>query len=47
MITAGVPLGRIDERQEFADLACFLASDSASCITGCAFNVDGGMSPAP
>jgi NAD(P)-dependent dehydrogenase (short-subunit alcohol dehydrogenase family) len=40
-----VPLGRMGDPQEFANLACFLASDAASYITGCAINVDGGKSP--
>tara|TARA_R110000787_G_scaffold137458_19_gene250667 strand:+ start:3454 stop:4230 length:777 start_codon:yes stop_codon:yes gene_type:complete len=42
---SGVPLGRIGESDEFARMACFLVSDAASYITGCAVNVDGGMSP--
>jgi len=42
---ARVPLGRIGEAREFADIACFLASDAASYITGTAVNVDGGMCP--
>jgi NAD(P)-dependent dehydrogenase (short-subunit alcohol dehydrogenase family) len=41
----GVPIGRMGDPQEFANLACFLASDAASYITGCAINVDGGKSP--
>ena len=45
MIRQRVPLQRMGEAREFADLACFLASDSGSYITGCAINVDGGMSP--
>jgi 3-oxoacyl-[acyl-carrier protein] reductase len=40
-----VPLGRIGKAQEFADLACFLASENAGYITGTAINVDGGRSP--
>jgi NAD(P)-dependent dehydrogenase (short-subunit alcohol dehydrogenase family) len=39
-----VPLGRIGRAEEFANLACFLASDAASYITGTAINVDGGHS---
>lgn len=42
---AQIPVGRIGDPDEFANLACFLASDAASHITGCAFNVDGGRSP--
>jgi 3-oxoacyl-[acyl-carrier protein] reductase len=40
-------LGRVGTAQEFANLACFLASDAASYITGTAINVDGGRSPVP
>ena len=40
-----VPLGRIGEAEEFANIACFLASDAGSYVTGTAINVDGGMSP--
>jgi NAD(P)-dependent dehydrogenase (short-subunit alcohol dehydrogenase family) len=40
-----VPLGRIGRAEEFATIACFLASDAGSYITGTAINVDGGRSP--
>ena len=40
-----IPMGRIGESEEFANLACFLASDAASYVTGVAINVDGGSSP--
>lgn len=40
-----IPLGRVGRAEEFANIACFLASDSASYITGTATNVDGGRSP--
>lgn len=40
-----LPMGRIGEAEEFANIACFLVSDAASYITGTAINVDGGMSP--
>jgi NAD(P)-dependent dehydrogenase (short-subunit alcohol dehydrogenase family) len=39
-----VPLGRVGKASEFANLACFLASDAASYIAGTATNVDGGRS---
>jgi NAD(P)-dependent dehydrogenase (short-subunit alcohol dehydrogenase family) len=41
-----IPLGRMGKAEEFANLACFLASEAASYITGTAINVDGGHSPA-
>lgn len=41
----GIPLGRMGEAEEFANLACFLASDAAGYVTGTAINVDGGLSP--
>jgi 3-oxoacyl-[acyl-carrier protein] reductase len=41
----GIPLGRMGEAEEFANLACFLASEAASYVTGTAINVDGGLSP--
>lgn len=40
-----IPLGRIGETEEFANIACFLASDQAAYITGTSINVDGGASP--
>jgi len=40
-----VPMGRMGRAEEFANVACFLASDAASYVTGCAINVDGGRSP--
>jgi len=40
-----VPIGRIGEAEEFANLACFIASDAASYITCVAINIDGGSSP--
>ena len=41
-----IPLGRVGTAEEFANMACFLASDAGSYITGTAINVDGGASPA-
>jgi len=40
-----LPMGRLGNAEEFANLACFLCSDAGSYINGCAINVDGGMSP--
>jgi NAD(P)-dependent dehydrogenase (short-subunit alcohol dehydrogenase family) len=40
-----IPLGRAGKAEEFANLACFLASDQGGYITGTATNVDGGRSP--
>jgi NAD(P)-dependent dehydrogenase (short-subunit alcohol dehydrogenase family) len=40
-----IPLGRVGRAQEFADIACFMASDRASYLSGVAINVDGGRSP--
>ena len=40
-----VPLKRMGKPEEFASVACFLASDAASYVTGTAINVDGGRSP--
>jgi len=38
-----IPLGRIGTPEELAALACFLASDKASYITGTTIQVDGGL----
>lgn len=40
-----VPMGRMGRAEEFAAMACFLASDRASYVTGTSINVDGGRSP--
>jgi 3-oxoacyl-[acyl-carrier protein] reductase len=44
-LAKGVPIGRMGTAEEFANLACFLASEQGSYITGTAINVDGGRSP--
>ncbi|MDF1719886.1 MAG: SDR family oxidoreductase [Minwuia sp.] len=38
-----VPLGRVGEAEEYADLIAFLASDRSTYITGTAVNIDGGL----
>jgi len=38
-----VPIGRVGEASEFADLVAFLVSERAAFITGTAINFDGGM----
>jgi 3-oxoacyl-[acyl-carrier protein] reductase len=38
-----IPLGRLGEPREFADLAVFLASERASFLTGGTYQVDGGV----
>ncbi|GJE46284.1 SDR family NAD(P)-dependent oxidoreductase [Methylobacterium soli] len=40
-----IPLGRVGTPQEFANVACFLASDLAGYVTGTSINVDGNLSP--
>ena len=40
-----IPIGRLGEAEEFANLACSLASEQGGYITGTAINVDGGRSP--
>jgi len=39
-----VPLKRVGEAEEYADLVAFLVSDRAAYITGTAVNIDGGLS---
>ena len=41
---ATIPLGRMGEAEEFADLVAFLVSGRAAYITGTAINFDGGLS---
>jgi 3-oxoacyl-[acyl-carrier protein] reductase len=40
-----IPLGRVGTAEEFANVACFLASDLAGYVSGTSINVDGNMSP--
>ena len=41
-----LPMKRMGKADEAADLALFLASERASYLTGCAINMDGGLSKA-
>jgi NAD(P)-dependent dehydrogenase (short-subunit alcohol dehydrogenase family) len=43
---AQVPMARLGEPQDIANMAAFLASDLSSYITGADFKVDGGISSA-
>ena len=40
-----LPMGRLGLAEEFAAMACFLASDAGGYISGAAINVDGALSP--
>ena len=40
-----VPLGRVGEAEEYADLVAFLCSARSTYITGTAINLDGGSCP--
>jgi NAD(P)-dependent dehydrogenase (short-subunit alcohol dehydrogenase family) len=40
-----IPLGRVGEAEEYADLVAFLCSKRARYITGTAINLDGGLCP--
>ena len=42
----GIPLGRVGEAEEVADVIAFLVSDRASYVSGTAINVDGALSSA-
>ncbi|MEJ2089467.1 MAG: SDR family oxidoreductase [Gammaproteobacteria bacterium] len=44
---ARLPMGRMGEAEEVANLALFLASEAGSYVTGCAINMDGGVSRVP
>jgi len=44
-IGKGIPIGRMGTAQEYANLACFLASEAGSYVTGTAINLDGGACP--
>ena len=40
-VSAGIPLGRVGEPEEVADVFLFLASELASYVTGAVISVDG------
>ena len=40
-----VPIGRINEPQDIAEMVLFLSSEGARNITGQSFNIDGGLIP--
>jgi NAD(P)-dependent dehydrogenase (short-subunit alcohol dehydrogenase family) len=42
-ITKGIPLGRLGEAADVADVCLFLASDLSSYLTGTVIDVNGGM----
>lgn len=42
--SAAIPLGRVGETREAADVISFLVSDRASFVTGSTINIDGGAS---
>jgi NAD(P)-dependent dehydrogenase (short-subunit alcohol dehydrogenase family) len=43
-LAVGIPLGRLAEPEEMAQVALFLLSDRASYVTGQSIVVDGGQS---
>ena len=43
MRTDEIPLGRLAEPEEIADLMYFLSSDKANYITGCTIDITGGV----
>ena len=40
-----VPIGKVGEEIDYANLVAFLSSDRSAYITGTAINVDGGLCP--
>jgi len=40
-----VPMGKVGEEIDYANLVAFLSSDKSSYITGTAINLDGGLCP--
>jgi NAD(P)-dependent dehydrogenase (short-subunit alcohol dehydrogenase family) len=44
LFASQIPLGRMGEHQELANLACYLISDEAAFVTGALVHIDGGES---
>jgi 3-oxoacyl-[acyl-carrier protein] reductase len=42
-VKAAIPLGRLGQPEEVAEMVCFLASDKAAFVTGATFDVNGGL----
>jgi NAD(P)-dependent dehydrogenase (short-subunit alcohol dehydrogenase family) len=42
-VKAAIPLGRLGQPEEIAEMVCFLASDKAAFVTGATFDVNGGL----
>ena len=42
-LVQGAPMGRAAEPEEIAEVACFLASDRASFVSGAVIPIDGGI----
>jgi glucose 1-dehydrogenase len=42
-LLAEIPLGRMGQPEEVAELAVYLASDAAAYVTGATYFIDGGM----
>ena len=42
-LAKSIPLGRVGEAKEYADLVSFLVSERAAYITGTSVNIDGGI----
>lgn len=46
-VAKSVPLGRIAQTDEIADVVIFLSSPRSSYVTGASWMIDGGMTAAP
>ena len=42
-LAKAIPLGRVVDAEEYADLVSFLVSERAAYITGTSVNIDGGI----